>query len=101
MGNRDILNAQTNGLILKFLDKMYPDGLTVKFIEALLYDWGIFMTEEQLLKKNISYLISKGYIEGHDVEIPAPIHKVKKVKITPKGKALLEGEFIDQNVRLE
>ncbi len=95
------LHAQTNGLILKFLSKMYPDGLTVKFIEALLYDWGIFTSDEELLKKNISYLISKGYVEGHDVELPAPIHKVKKVKITPKGKALLEGEFIDKNVDFE
>ena len=95
------LNAQTNGLILKFLSKMYPDGLTVKFIEALLYDWGIFMTEEQLLKKNISYLISKGYVEAHDIELPAPVSKIKEVRLTPKWKALLSGEFIDSNISLE
>jgi len=40
------LEAQVKGLVLRFLEKMYPDGLTVKFIEALLYDWGIFCTEE-------------------------------------------------------
>jgi len=95
------LEAQINGLILKFLDKMYPDSLTVKLIEALLYDWRIFITEEQLLKENISYLIDKGYIEGHDVEIPAPIHKIKKVKLTPKGKALLKGELLDSKVDTE
>ena len=95
------LEAQVKGLILKLLNKMYPDGLTLKFVEALLYDWGIFCTEEELLKKHVSYLINKGYIEAHDVELPAPINKVKKIRITPKGKALLSGEFIDSNVDLE
>ena len=95
------LEAQVKGLILEFLEKMYPEGLTVKFIEALLYDWGIFCTEGELLKNHINYLISKGYIEAHDVELPAPLSKVKKVRITPKGKALLSGEFIDSNVEFE
>jgi len=95
------LEAQVKGLILQMLNKMYPDGLTVKFIEALLYDWGIFCTEEELLKNHVSYLISRGYVEAHDVELPAPLSKVKKVRITPKGKALLSGEFIDSNVSFE
>ena len=95
------IEAQVNGLILKFLERMYPDGLTVEFIQALLYDWRIFCTKDELLKRNINYLISKGYIEAHDVQIPAPVHKVKKVKLTTKGKALLSGEFIDSRIDLE
>ena len=95
------LEAQVNGLILKFLDKMYPDGLTVEFIQALLYDWRIFCTKEELLKKNVNYLLSKGLIEAQDLEIPAPLHKVKKLRITPKGKALLSGEFIDPKIETE
>jgi hypothetical protein len=95
------LEAQVKGLVLRFLEKMYPDGLTVKFIEALLYDWGIFCTEEELLKNHINYLISKGYVEAHDIELPAPVSKIKKVRLTPKGKALLSGEFIDSNISLE
>lgn len=95
----EMLNSQINGLILTFLSKMYPDGLTIKFIEALLYDWEIFITEEDLVKTNLKYLLSKGYIEVKDIELPAPIHKVKKVRITEKGKALVSGEMIDVNVR--
>jgi len=95
------LEAQVRGLILQFLEKMYPDGLTIKFIEALLYDWGIFCPEEELLKKHVNYLISKGYVEAHDVELPAPLSKVKKIRLTTKGKALLSREFIDSNVSLE
>lgn len=97
----DIIRKQINGYILMFLDRMYPDGLTIKFIEALLYDWGIFTTEEQLLKDNINYLISKGYIKGKDIELPAPLHKVRKVKITEKGKALIDGQLMDPNVKIE
>ncbi len=96
-----IIKHQVNGKILSFLDRMYPDGLTIKFIEALLYDWGVFIPESQLVKEHISYLISKGYIEGKDVQLPAPLHKVKKVKITEKGKALLNGEMIDPKVKIE
>lgn len=95
------LKHQVNGFILSFLNKMYPDGLTIQFIEALLYDWGIFITEQELVKEHIKYLLSKGYIEGKDIELPAPIHKVKKVKITEKGKALLNGEMIDPKVKIE
>jgi len=94
-----VLEAQINGLILNFLNKMYPDGLTTKFVEALLYDWGIFLTEEQLLKEHVKYLLQKGYVEGQDVELPAPVQKVKKIRITPRGKALLNGELIDPNVK--
>ncbi|RUM43044.1 MAG: hypothetical protein DSY34_00755 [Desulfurobacterium sp.] len=95
------LEAQINGLILKFLDKMYPDGLTVEFIQALLYDWKIFCTKDNLLKNNVNYLLSRGLIEAHDLEIPAPLHKVKKLRITPKGKAFLNGEFVDPKIESE
>ncbi|WP_456463482.1 hypothetical protein [Persephonella sp.] len=97
----ETLEYQVNGYILTFLNKMYPDGLTIKFIEALLYDWGVFITEQELLKQNIKYLLSKGYIEGKDIDLPAPLHKVKKVRLTEKGKALLNGEMIDPKVRIE
>ena len=96
-----MIEMQVKCLILKFLEKIYPDSLTVKFIEALLYDWGIFCTEEELLKSHLNYLISKGYVEAYDLELPAPVSKLRKVRLTPKGKALLAGEFIDSNISLE
>jgi len=92
------LEKQINGLILKFLNQVYPDGLSLKFIMALLYDWRIFTTETQIKKKNINYLIEQGYIEIKDIQIPIVIDKVEKIRITEKGKALLEGEFIDEKV---
>jgi len=95
------IEAQTNGLILKFLNKVYPDGLTLKLIEGLLYDWKIFTTERELLKENVRYLLNKDYIEVKDVDFPSLSSSIKKVYLTAKGKALLEGEFIDHNVELE
>jgi len=95
-----MIDKQINGLILKFLEQVYPDGLTIKFVIALLYDWKIFITERELLQKNIAYLLEKGYIEVKDIEIPTLLEKVKKIKITEKGKALLNGEFIDPKVEI-
>jgi len=92
------MRKQTNYLILKFLEQVYPDSLTVKMIEALLADWRIFTDRKRLLEKNIKYLLEKGYIEVLEVELPAYQTKIQKLRLTAKGKALLEKEFIDEQV---
>ncbi|HIQ48577.1 MAG TPA: hypothetical protein EYH58_02935 [Aquifex aeolicus] len=91
------MERQVRGLILKFLDKVYPSTLTVDFILALLYDWNIVIDRRSLMK-NVVFLINKGYIEAEDVELPSHIDKVKKLRITPKGKALMSKELLDPDI---
>ncbi len=93
------VDKQINALILKFLDKMGNEGLTIAFIEGLLYDWHLFPDRHHLMNVNIRYLINKHYIEpknNHPI-----IDDAMKFRITPKGKALLKKEFIDANIDLE
>jgi len=92
------MRKQVNYLILKFLEQVYPDSLTVKMIEALLADWRIFTDSKKLLEENIKYLLEKGYIEVLEVELPAHQAKIQKLRLTAKGKALLENEVVDEQV---
>lgn len=91
------MRKQVNYLILKFLEQVYPDSLTVKMIEALLADWRIFTDNKKLLE-NIKYLLNKGYIEVLEVELPTHHAKIQKLVLTAKGKALMEKELIDEQV---
>jgi hypothetical protein len=53
------MRKQVNYLILKFLEQVYPDSLTVKMIEALLADWRIFTDSKRLLEKTSSIYLRK------------------------------------------
>jgi len=78
---------------------MGNEGLTIAFIEGLLYDWHLFPDRHHLMNINIRYLVNKGYIEpksNHPI-----IKETMKFKITSKGKILLKKEFIDENIDLE
>jgi len=88
-------DAQIKGLILRFLVKVYPHSLSLDFVNALLYDWRVFCSKEELLKKHIRYLVDKGYVELKTE------NGIEKLYMTEKGKALYEGEILDRNVSLE
>ena len=88
-------DAQIKGLILRFLSSVYPHGLTLDFINALLYDWRVFCSKEELLKGHIRQMLNKGYIEIKVVE------DTEKLRITEKGLALLNGELLDKEISLE
>ncbi len=92
------MRKQINYLILKFLEQVYPHSLTVKMIEALLADWRIFTDSKKLLENNIKYLLDKGYIEVLEVDLPTHQTKIQKLRLTAKGKVLLEKEVIDEQV---
>lgn len=94
-----MIDEQVRYLTLKFLAQVYPSDLSLQMIEALLYDWKVFSTQDKLQKKILKPLLEKGYIELSEVELPAHTGKIKKVRITAKGKALIEGEFIDELVK--
>lgn len=95
-----MVERQVRGLILKFLDKVYPSDLTTDFVLALLYDWSIIIDKRTFIE-NVIFLIDKGYIEARNVDLPAHIDKIKKLRITPKGKALLSKEIIDPDVDVD
>jgi len=92
-----MVERQVKGLILKFLDKVYPADLTTDFILALLYDWSIVI-DKRTFMENVLFLINKGYIEARDVELPAHLDNVKKLRITPKGKAVLTKQILDPDI---
>jgi hypothetical protein len=94
------LERQIRGLILRFLEKLYPDGATVAFLEGLLADWQIFVYR-QVVEEHLRWLINRGYVEAKGIKLPAPADKVGKFIITAKGKALLSGELIDAGVSFE
>jgi len=96
----NLLEKQIRGLILKFLEQLYPDGATAAFIEGLLADWQVFICRREVLE-NLRFLIDRGYVEVKGIKLPSPFEKVEKFVITPKGKALLSGEMIDSGISLE
>ncbi len=95
-----MVERQVKGLILKFLDKVYPADLTTDFILALLYDWSIVI-DKRTLMENVMFLIDKGYVEAKDVELPTHIDNIKKLRITPKGKALINKQIVDPDVDVD
>lgn len=94
-----MLDEQVRYLVLKFLAQVYPSDLSLQMIEALLYDWKVFSTQDKLQKKILKPLLEKGYVELSEVELPAHTGKIKKARITAKGRALLERELIDDIVK--
>jgi hypothetical protein len=94
-----MLEEQVRYLVLKFLAQVYPSDLSLQMIEALLYDWRIFITQDKLKKKIIKPLVEKGYAEIVEIELPAHTGSIKKLKLTAKGRALLDGEYIDELIK--
>ena len=95
-----MVERQVRGLILKFLDKVYPSDLTTDFILALLYDWSIVI-DKRTFMENVILLINRGYIEAKDVELPTHIDNIKKLRITPKGKALISKQIVDPDIDID
>ena len=94
------IERQIRGLILKFLDQLYPDWATAAFLEGLLADWRIFINRRSVYEE-LRWLMDRGYVETKGVSLPAPVDRVDKFVITPKGKALLAGEMMDTEILLE
>lgn len=96
-----MIEKQVRYLILATLEKVYPDGLTLGFLESILTYWKIYTTQSNI-RDILKPLIDKGYIEVRDVKLPAFTHHIQKVVITPTGLQILRGERIDPDVeRLE
>ena len=86
------------GIALKNLEFVYPDGLTLGFLRALLVRWfePHFLDLLQL-RKVLSYLIDSQYVELESSEWT----EKTVIKITPKGLALIKGEIKDLEVSID
>lgn len=92
-----MLDKQARFIILKALARAYPDGLTVPYLDSILAMWGIYSTSKHT-KQVAKPLIEKGFVEVHDVELPALEERVQKLVITEKGMQIVKGELIDKDV---
>lgn len=81
--------------ILDYLNRIYPRA--VEEIEIISVFYRTYRAKE--IKRQLYYLLDKGYIEAHEVEIPyMPYERKKLFKITPKGIDLLDGRIHDESV---
>lgn len=83
--------------ILDFLNRIYPRA--VEEIEIISVFYRTYRAKE--IKRQLYYLVDKGYIEADEVEIPYIYYEKKKLfKITPKGIDLIEGRIRDDSIPL-
>lgn len=96
MSDRD--KRKIRGLTLKHLEFVYPDGMTIGFLRALLLKWFdphyIDLTQ---LRKSLSYLIDNNYVELLSGEWTED----SVIRITPRGLLLLRGEIRDLEVSID
>jgi len=96
MSGRD--KRRLRGLTLRHLEFVYPDGMTIGFLRALLLKWYEPHYIDLLqLRKVLSYLIDNQYVELSGSEWT----ENSVLKITPKGLLLLKGEIRDLEVSVD
>ncbi|MBI3584211.1 MAG: hypothetical protein HY096_09740 [Nitrospinae bacterium] len=86
------------GMILEFLNKIYPN-MVVEFDII-----GVFYRDyrDKYILKALSYLTDKGYVEA--IKRSHPVRRYEEqvfYKITPKGIDLLDGTENDNGILLE
>ncbi len=96
MSGRD--KRRLRGLVLRHLEFIYPDGMTIGFLRALLLKWYEPHYIDLLqLRKALSHLIDNQYVELSNSEFTED----SLLKITPKGLLLLRGEIKDLEVSVD
>ncbi|HOQ06037.1 MAG TPA: hypothetical protein PKY88_12585 [Anaerohalosphaeraceae bacterium] len=87
--NKQDLIRQARNLMLRSLDRVYPSGLSVKLLEQVMCtvdaNYGI-----DLMRKDIAYLLEKGYIEIVSLDGEGTLADVRKnsmavIKLTAVG----------------
>lgn len=92
MGLKGHEARETRGRILKILDRAYPDELGDELISLTLNDINM-CTGPALLRGHIDYLEEKGYVESRTLESEDLDITRHMVRLTAKGKDLLEGSI--------
>jgi DNA-binding PadR family transcriptional regulator len=83
------------GLILDFLNRIYPREIEELEIIAVFYQY----YRDTEIRQALAYLADKGYVDVKKVVIPYDKRRYRTLyKITPKGIDLLDGEIVDDTV---
>ncbi len=83
---------EIRGRILKILDRAYPDEIGDELISLTLNDINMSVGPA-LLRGHIDYLEEKGYVESYTVGSEDLDITRRLVRLTAKGKDLLEGSI--------
>lgn len=84
MRTADLARKEIRGFVLKFLYDAYPEGITLKLIEALLPPWGYFCSQQEI-RAAVHHLLDKHLVDTRDIELPADISPQIKVYLTALG----------------
>jgi hypothetical protein len=105
MESKPIIIRQARRLLMRNLERTYPSGLTVKYLyqTACTVDEGYGF---DLMRKDLSYLLEKGYIKlvgfGGKARI-ADIHNEESlvvVKLTASGLEIAQGLIEDRAMEI-
>ena len=95
----ELARREVRGFILKFLYDAYPEGITLKLIEALLPPWGYFCSQADI-RKAMHCLLDLHLVNTRDVQLPADISPQIKVYLTALGYQFVVENKRDSNIIL-
>ena len=84
----ELATREIRGFLLKFLYDSYPEGITLKLMEALLPPWGYFCSQKDI-RRALNYLLDKNMVVTRDIDLPADINSQIKVYLTARGYGFL------------
>lgn len=80
----ELARREVRGFVLKFLYDAYPEGITLKLIEALLPPWGYFCSQTDI-QQALRHLLDRNLVSTRDVELPADLSPQIKIYLTAPG----------------
>ena len=88
---------ELRGLLIGFLDSIYPSNISKESIYATFYEY--WQTED--IDKELAYLIDKGYITEKVLISPfgSSFDKIYNYRLTALGKDLIDGTVEDIGVQ--
>jgi len=93
------MEKQVKGAILKTLKEVRD--ISVEYLRILLIYKGFYIADSQALLKILQELEAKGYIRFEESFVPTHLVGSKRVEITTKGLALVDGKKIDSDIDFE
>ena len=93
------MEKQIKGAILKTLREVRD--VSVEYLRILLIYRGFYVADTQKLLQLLQELEAKGYVRFEESFVPTHLIGSKRVEITVKGLALVDGERVDGDVDFE
>jgi len=93
------MEKQIKGAILKTLKEV--KDVSVEYLRILLIYKGFYIADTQKLLQILQKLEAKGYIRFEESCIPSHLVGSKRVEITAKGLAIVDGQRVDSDIDLE